>query len=206
MSTAAPRPISPAALSAGLSQRILELPGHTLVAVDGAPAAHPAALADELAELIRAVGRPTLHVEDRAYWRDASIRLQYGREDLDAYLGWVDAAALHREAITPFRAGRRVLPSLRDPNTNRSTRAEAVALGEGVLLISGSRLLRLNLDADLSIHLAMSPAALQRRTPTDWAWTLPAFARYERECDPQGRSDVVVRCDDPRHPAALGLR
>jgi len=51
------------------------------------------------------------------------------------------------------------------------------------------------------VHLELSPAALARRTPTDLEWTLPAYARYADEVDPAAVADMVVRLDDPRHPA-----
>ena len=32
-------------------------------------------------------------------------------------------------------------------------------------------------------------------------WGYPAYERYEEEVDPSSLADVVVRVDDPRHPA-----
>lgn len=51
------------------------------------------------------------------------------------------------------------------------------------------------------MHLLLSAGALERRTPAVDRWTLPAFARYYREIDPPALADVVIRTDDPRHPA-----
>lgn len=53
------------------------------------------------------------------------------------------------------------------------------------------------------MHLRLSPGALARRT--EEPWTLPAFARYEDEVGPADSADLVVRADDPRHPAWSGL-
>jgi len=53
------------------------------------------------------------------------------------------------------------------------------------------------------VHLSLSAAALARRTPAADAWTLPAFARYEDEVRPGVVADVVVKVDDPRHPALV---
>jgi hypothetical protein len=206
MSGRAPSPISPGDLAAGLADRVLRLNVPALILVDGAPATQPEVLAGTVAELVRNAGRQALHVEARYFWRDASVRLEYGREDLDAFLAWLDGAALDRELVRPLREGRPVLPSLRDPATNRATRVDPVYLGEGVVLVSGALLLRHDLDPDLVVHLAASPAALARRTPDDQQWTIAAFARYDHEATPVLRSDVVVRCDDPKHPAVLGLR
>jgi hypothetical protein len=172
------------------------------VAIDGAPAAAPADLAGALAEPLVALGRPLVHVRAEQFWRDASLRLEYGREDVDSYLTWLDDGALRREVL----AGPTYLPSLRDPTTNRATREPARELpGNAVLVVSGGLLLGLGLPFDRVVHLALSPAARQRRTPADEAWTLPAFTRYDAEVGPAAVADVVVKLDDPRHPAVLGL-
>jgi hypothetical protein len=206
MSTLAPSPISPEALVEGLADRVLALRSPTVVVIDGAPATKPDELAAAVTEAVAVAGRRAVHIDTRTFWRDASIRLEYGREDIDSFLDWLDIAALRREVIEPLRTSRPVLPSLRDPETNRATRAQPVDLGDGVVLLSGAFLLRYDIDADLVVHLAASTPAIARRTSPDQAWTVAAFARYELESAPQLRSDVVVRCDDPRHPAVVGLR
>ena len=201
-----PRPISPEALAAALAERVYSLPTPAVIGVDGAPATAPEALADEVLGVLRSLGAAAAHVQSQGFWRDASVRLEYGREDVDAYLEWLDVGAFTREVIEPMQARGDYLPSLRDPSTNRATRAVPESLGlRGFLIVSGPILLRHGLDLDLTVHLWASPAALARRTPQDQAWTLPAFARYERETEPARTSSVVVRCDDPRHPAVLGL-
>jgi hypothetical protein len=53
------------------------------------------------------------------------------------------------------------------------------------------------------VHLAMTAPALARRIDPALRWTLPAYARYETEVDPARFADVVVRVDDPRHPALV---
>ena len=73
----------------------------------------------------------------------------------------------------------------------------------GVLLLSGPLLLGTGLDLDFTVHCAQSAAALARRTPQDERWTLPAFERYAEEVMPEYLADVVVRVDDPRHPALV---
>ncbi len=55
----------------------------------------------------------------------------------------------------------------------------------------------------MTVHLWLSPGALARRTAEDQRWTLPAYARYEAEAEPLETADVVVRLDDPRHPAIV---
>jgi hypothetical protein len=45
-----------------------------------------------------------------------------------------------------------------------------------------------------------------RRTPDADAWTLPALGRYVAERRPLDVADLVVRYDDPRHPAIVVRR
>jgi hypothetical protein len=69
--------------------------------------------------------------------------------------------------------------------------------------VSGAVLLGRGLPAEVAVHLRLTPAALVRRTPDDQAWTLPALGRYVAERDPESLADLVVRVDDPRHPALV---
>lgn len=198
------RPAVPGALAALIAERAAAHPGTVRVAVDGAPAAEPHALAAELAGPLRLLGRPVALVRADSFWRDASVRLEYGRHDPDGYLDWLDAGALRREVLDAVPAGR-YLPSLREPATNRATRAGAVTAAPGtVLVVSGQFLLGLGLPFELAVHLQLSSAALARLTPEDEAWTLPAFARYAAEVQPAELADLVVKLDDPRHPAVRG--
>jgi hypothetical protein len=196
------RPISDEALVALLSDRIARSPGVVRVAIDGPSCASPHALAESLVEPLRALGRPVHLIRADTYWHDASLRLEYGHEDADSYLSWLDAPALRREVLDPAVNDHTFLPSLRDPVTNRATRAAPVPLTpDAVLIVSGELLLGLGLPFDLTVHLAMSAQARARHTATDLAWTLPAFDRYDVEVMPAAQADVVVRLNDPRHPA-----
>ncbi|MFI7435949.1 uridine kinase [Micromonospora haikouensis] len=203
------RPISPDRLVTELTERLVaaDPPGRLRVAVDGAPAAGPDELAAALVDPLRALGRPVLHVRAADFLRPASVRLEFGRTNPDAYYeGWVDEPGLRREVLDPAGPGGsgRVLPSLWDPRTDRASRAGYVTLPpHGVVLVSGALLLGGGLPVDLAVHLELSPAALARRTDPALRWTLPAFARYAEEVAPAGFADVVVRGDDPRHPALV---
>lgn len=182
------------------------MPGTALrVAVDGPRAADPSGFADSLVVPLRALGRPAVLVRADTFWRDAALRLEFGRTDLTSFAtSWLDAAALRREVLDPVGPGGhgRFLPSLRDPIANRATREAARAAQPGsILLISGELLLGLGLPFDHTIHLALSPAARRRRTAEQWQWTLPAFDDYDRDVDPVRTADVVLRYDDPSHPA-----
>ncbi|MGP4004243.1 uridine kinase [Streptomyces sp. 8N706] len=175
------------------------------VAVDGAPAARPGQLAEGLADALRVRGRSARTVDADGFLRPASLRYEYGREDPDAYYDlWLDTGALWREVFNPLEPGGsgEVLADLWDPVTDRATRTprEELAPG-GVLVLYGPLLLGRWFPLDLSVHLRLSAPALARRTGEGERWTLPAFARYEDEVGPSEAADVVVRVDDPRHPA-----
>jgi hypothetical protein len=173
------------------------------VAVDGAPPADPAGLADALVDPLRLRGRAVVRVSARWFLRPASLRFELGRTDPQALWDrWLDAGALRREVLDRVAADGRYLPTLWDPDADRATRADYAAAPPGaVLLLDGSLLLGRGLPVDLTIHLRLSPGALERRTPEAERWTLPAYRRYAEDVDPERVADVVVRLDDPRHPA-----
>jgi hypothetical protein len=196
-------PVDPAALPGRVAGWLADRPGTVRVAIDGSPSTEPDALAAALVPLLERAGRPVAHVRAVTFWRDASLRLEHGRTDVDAYLAaWLDTDALTREVLEPVVAGGRWLPSLRDPETNRSTRAAPRTLPDGgVLLVSGPLLLGRGLPFDRTVHLTSSPGARARRTAPDDAWTLPAYDRYDAQTRPADLADLVVKVDDPRHPA-----
>jgi hypothetical protein len=179
--------------------------GRLRVAVDGADAAGPDAFADTLVDPLRVRGRPVLRVRSRDFLRPASVRLELGRTNPQAYYErWLDEPGLRREVLDPLGpdGNGRALPSLWDADADRATRAAYTSVPPGgIVLVSGSLLLGAGLPFDLTVHLALSPAALARRTDPQAVWTLPAVARYEAEVRPAEIADMVVRIDDPRHPA-----
>ncbi|GAA3134798.1 uridine kinase [Planomonospora alba] len=203
------RPISLSALVEELADRIAEAPRDSWVrvAVDGAPAARPGDLADALAGPLRLRGREVMRVSAWDFLRPASLRFEHGKTDPDAfYEDWLDAGGLTREVLAPLDPGGsgRVLPSLWNTVTDRATRAPYVTLPPGaVLLVDGALLLGRWLPFDLTVHLRLSPGALARRTEPEMGWTLPAYERYELEAEPAETADVVVRMNDPRHPAVV---
>ncbi|MFJ8105219.1 uridine kinase [Streptomyces sp. NPDC096132] len=193
-----------------LAERLLDLKPEDgspwpRVAFDGAPAARPGDLAARVAEALRIRGRASRVVDTHGFLRPASLRLEYGHHDVEAYYnGWFDTGALWREVFDPLQAGGdgRILPDFWDPAADRATRSPYVQLPPGgFLLLHGPLLLRHWFPFDLTVHVQLSPAALRRRTPEADQWTLPAFDTYTRETDPAGTADVLVRADDPRHPA-----
>lgn len=205
------RPISPGLLVEEVADRVAAASGPASwvrVAVDGAPPARPGDLADALTGPLRARGRDVVRVSASGYLRPASLRLEYGRTDPDVFYDeWLDVAALVREALAPLEPGGdgRVLPALWDSAADRATRADYVTLRPGgVLLLDGSLLLGRGLPVDLAVHLWLSPSALARKVEPGQEWTLPAYARYEREVEPARTADLVVRVDHPDRPAIAG--
>lgn len=182
--------------------------GWLRVAVDGAAPSAPHELADRLVDPLRAAGRPVLRVRARDFLRPASVRLENGHTDPDAfYDNWLDVGALVREVLDPLDSGHgtgRVLPALWDAERDRASRADYVALPRGgVLLLDGTLLLGRGLPVDVTVHLWLSPAALGRTLDAADQWTLPAYARYTAEVAPERTADVVVRVDNPNHPAVM---
>jgi hypothetical protein len=180
----------------------------TRVALDGAPPVRPGALAVRLAEALRLRGRPVQVVAADGFLRADSLRFEYGKQDPDAYYDlWYDTGALWREVFDPLEPGGDglVLPDLRTSAADRPTRSERVRLPPGgVLLLHGPLLLGRWFPFDVTVHLGMSAAALERQTDAAEQWKLPAFARYEEEVGPRQAADVFVRTDDPRRPAWNG--
>lgn len=181
--------------------------GRLRVAVDGAPAADPDRLADALVAPLRIRGRPVVRVSSGDFLRPASVRLEFGRTNPDTfYSGWVDERALRREVLDPAGPGGsgRVVTRLWDARTDRATREPYAELPPAaVVIVSGPLLLGAGLPFDVTVHLSLSAAALNRRTDPELRWTLPAYARYGAEVDPASFADVVVRLDDPHHPALV---
>jgi hypothetical protein len=203
------RSVSPAKLVQELTRLLVDTaPGRWLRAVlDGAPPAGPDEWAALLVPGLRAAGRPAVRVRAADYLRPASLRLEYGRQDPDSFYDlWLDHGSLGREVLDPLAPGGSglVRPVHWDPILERASRAEPVPLPPGgVLLLSGGLLLGRGLPADLSIHFGLSRAGLARRIDPDWAWTVPAYERYETEVGPRRVADLVILVDDPRRPAVL---
>jgi hypothetical protein len=158
------------------------------------------ALADALVPGLRAAGRPPLRVSAGDFLRPAGERFEFGREDLESFrTTWLDAAALDREVLS--REGS-YLPALWDAGAERSARRAVEPVPAGaVLLVDGVPLLGRGLPADLTVHVALSPAALLRRGVPQWQ--LRAFADYDAEVRPGEVCDVLVRAEDPLRPAVL---
>jgi hypothetical protein len=181
--------------------------GSRRVAVDGPAAADPGRLADALVAPLRLRGRPVVRVDTADFLRPASLRLEFGRHNPDSfYAGWFDESGLAREVLDPAGpdGSGRILTRLWNAETDRAARQPYHDLDPAaVVVVSGPLLLGGGLAFDFTVHLALTRPALDRRTPPDLRWTLPAFERYGKEVEPAAFADVVVRLDDPRRPAMV---
>ena len=146
-------------------------------------------------------------VPAEGFYRPASLRLEHGRTDPDArYTDWLDAGALAREVLNPVGPGGpgSYLPVLWDLERDRAARVRRRPMpADGVLLVSGALLQGVGLAFDVVIHQRLGPAARRRLTPSEQAWELPAFDRYDDEVDPAALADAVVLADHPDRPALV---
>ncbi|MVU77740.1 hypothetical protein GPX89_10860 [Nocardia sp. ET3-3] len=196
--------ITPDGLLDLITERAGRLPGFAVIAVDGADAADPVAVARGVAERLRAQGRPAEVISLHDFVRPASVRLEYDRDSEFTYrTGWFDYAALNREVLKPLRDSGRYLPALWDESADRSARARIRDAADGtVLFIAGPMLLGRGLDFDLTVALRMSAGALRRRTDAARLFTAEGVLEYQREQVEE--PDMLVAWDHPDRPAVRG--
>ncbi|MGW6726604.1 hypothetical protein ACWF9G_11925 [Nocardia sp. NPDC055029] len=170
-------PVSPAAMAGIVADRLTELSGRRVLAVDGADAAAPVELARLITDTLSARGRSAEVVSLHDFVRPASLRMEYGRDDEWSYrTAWFDYDAVRREILDALRSSGRWLPALWDEERDRSARAAVrTAQADLVLVLAGPMLLGRGLDFDLTVRLELSEQAALRRTPPDQHWTLPAL-------------------------------
>ena len=87
-------PLTPARLAADLAAWINGLDiARPRIGIDGPAEIGAADLADAVAAELPALGRPAVRVSTSWWWRPASLRLEFGKNDVDMLLGgWVDDA------------------------------------------------------------------------------------------------------------------
>ncbi|WP_159919422.1 MULTISPECIES: hypothetical protein [Nocardia] len=194
-------PITRDGLVEQVIQPVLTARSHTVIAVDGADAAQPAALADRIVEALRDAGRSAEVVSLHDYVRPASLRMEFGRTDEMSYrTAWFDYTALRREVVDALRGHGRWLPALWDEAADRSARAAIrTAPPATTIVLAGPMLAGRHLAVDVSLRLDLSEAALRRNTPPDAQWTIPALLRHDAE-NPY-TPDFFVRWDHPDRPA-----
>lgn len=175
--------------------------GWRVVGLDADPVLGVPAVAAEIGDLLRQVGRPVLIADTADWWRPASIRLEFGLDPTAALSGWFDDNALMRELIRPLRSGSPVLTRFWDPVRDRSFRDRPQPVpDDAVLVLCGPFLQYLFLELDAVIRFSVSERTLARRLPADRQWWLPAHRTYREAC-PDTDVDVLVAYDHPATPA-----
>lgn len=205
-------PVTTARLARDLAGWIASMaPEHPAIGIDGAAEIGAGDLADAVALELESLGRPAIRTSTSWWWRPASLRLEYGRTDIDMLLaGWVDVGSLRRELLDPFAAagsGQRYLRRLRDPGTDRSIREQRQPVPQrSVLLLDGAFLQAAGLPLDGVVYLQVSPATLSRALPPDRQWWVQALRSYIAQDRPEKIADAVVAFDHPAAPAVKWVR
>jgi uridine kinase len=192
------------------------------VAIDGVDGAGKTTLADALAPVVAAQGRPTIRASVDDFHHPRAVRYARGRYSPDGfYLDSYDYDSFRTKLLDPLGpggAGRYVarhfdLDSDRpfDPVTQQATPGAA-------LIVDGIFLHRPELRSywDLSIFLKVDfnvsvPRGAQRGpaldspdpgVPSNQRY-VGGQKRYLSECDPEQRADIVIDYNDLREPKVL---
>ena len=211
----------------GVAARIAKLErAHTVrVAIDGVDAAGKTTLADELADRLRALGRPVIRSGIDHFHNPRVVRYAKGSESPEGY--YRDSHDLDRVIgvlLRPLGTGGRghyraaLFDHRRDvPVDSPEIKAEPRA----ILLFDGIFLLRPELRpywdysifarAGFEVVLARSlrrdlpigsdPAKLVQRYRARY---LPAQQYYLEECKPESLADLVIDNNDPANPSIIG--
>lgn len=209
------------ALLATIAARIAGVRGErrALVGVDGASGTGKSTMADELAALVVAAGRPVLRATMDSFHRPRADRLTRGADSaVGYYRDSHQLGVLVKQVLVPFAAGAdRVDRAAFDEPSDSPATDVVEGLGpDCVLVFNGLFLHRSELAGywHLSLHLR----AERRREETwdaHWDGKGPAFAArrhhryfdgqalYEAECDPDGRATWVIDNDDLAAPVLI---
>ena len=215
-----------AQLLAELANRIgrIERPHPIRVAIDGPDAGGKTTLAQELAALLQAHGRPVIRASIDGFHNPARMRHQQGSTSPAGYFHHsFNYHALIKSLLTPLgpNGSRHYRAAVFDYRTDAEVQVPIqVAAVNAVLLFDGVFLLRSELLAywDFTIFVAVafattlaravqrdrvlfgSVAEVRRRYEQRY---IPGQQLYFAECSPLARARVVVDNNDPRNPEIL---
>jgi hypothetical protein len=193
-------PIAAESLTDLIAERASAFSRRAVLAVDGADAADPVGFARTVAERLRTRGRPGAVVSLHDFVRPASLRYEFGRDEMSYRTAWFDYPGLDREVLRAVREHGRWLPALWDERTDRSARAATIpAPTDLVLIVAGPMLLGRGLDFDLTVELRLSEGALRRTTDPAESFTVDALLRQRRHRSEE--PDILVAWDHRDRPA-----
>lgn len=183
------------------------------VAVDGRTASGKTTFADELAVALQKAGRPVIRASVDGFHQPASVRHRQGRRSPDGYYeDGRDLGAVRRLLLDPLSPEGSRMYVTESFDLRRDVAVEPAfrkVPHDAVLVMDGTFLQRPELRSgfDFVIFLDVDESeATKRGTDRDAhlyggrgaAAELyrdrysPAFARYERECQPVQRADLVI--------------
>jgi uridine kinase len=162
-----------------------------VVAIDGVDGAGKSHLAAELIALAsRLAGREVIGVSMDGFHHPRADRYAAGTGPEGFYHGAFDYDAFRRKVLTPFRAGREIVPAVHDVTTDQVVHPDAVEVDEdAILLVDGIFLHRPELaqawDAGVFVRVPFGVSVPRgnarfpdRRVPGDEDPEHPANQRY----------------------------
>ncbi|MEV1132250.1 uridine kinase [Agromyces sp. NPDC049794] len=199
-------------------------PGHPLrVGLDGVCGAGKSTFAEELAERIRAHGRPAILLDSDGFHHVRAIRYRQGRESaLGYYEDAYDFDSLRDLALRPLGPGgsREYAVRVHDLVTDEVVREFATAPADAIVLFAATFVQRGELRRywDEVVYLESSIDRAERRgidrdaehlggrEAAEIAYAsryMAACRRYLAEESPRTRASIVVEHDDPLRPRVL---
>ena len=193
------------------------------VAVDGVDGAGKSTLADELAEVLRASGRPPIHVSADGFHHARALRYRRGRTSPEGF--WLDSydyaslracvldplgpggSRLHRSGMHDVVTDARLdLPWLEAP-------AGAILVLDGLFLHRDELAGTWDLSVFLEVPFAVTAARMATRDGTHPDPAHSSMARYIQgqrlyfaACAPWNRADLVIDNTEPDTPVLTAAR
>jgi uridine kinase len=202
----------------------IKRPYPTRVAIDGVSAAGKTTLADELAELVRELGRPVIRASVDDFHNVPSIRWARGRESAEGfYLDTFNYESFRSQLLDPLgpAGNRRYRTGVQDGATDLSRPIES-APPEAMLICDCIFAFRPELDDcwDFRVFVDVDhEETLTRAIQRDSAWMgtpselearyrqryIPAEKHYLATVQPEKLADIVIDNRNPDAPALLSL-
>jgi uridine kinase len=195
------------------------------VAIDGVDGAGKTTLADALAPVVAAQGRPTIRASVDDFHHPRALRYARGRHSPDGYyLDSYDYDSFRKLLVDPLRpdgSGQYAARHFDLDNDRPFDLVTEQAPPTAALIVDGIFLHRPELRSywDLSVFLKVDfevslPRGAQRgptfdatdaASPSNQRY-VGGQRRYLRECEPEQRADIVIDYNDLREPKALKWR